>query len=219
MPTEHVGDVIRRLRIAKGLTQEHLAAAAGVKRSWLSRVELGHRRHPERDMLVDVAAALNEPADRLLAPARYRTSNHVAAPRRPRTPEEILAELHAAVRNRPILVPVVESFDDYPDDREIVPYRPRVDEHGHEFVAVRVCDRAVEPVVYAGHTVVVDRSRAPRHGDLVAAQVDGGVVVRFCEERDGRRYLTAYRDWTPRPADDARIGGVVVFAVYRPDRG
>lgn len=52
-----LGDRLRALRIARGLTQEALGAAAGVKAETLSRLETG-QRSPDLLTLANLAAAL-----------------------------------------------------------------------------------------------------------------------------------------------------------------
>lgn len=47
VPVTHwntLGRAIRDVRVAQGLTQYQLAEHAGVSRSWLARVETGHRK-------------------------------------------------------------------------------------------------------------------------------------------------------------------------------
>lgn len=51
------GDAIRRIRAAKGWTQEDLAERAGIHRSYLAAVETG-ARNPSLDVIVKLAAGL-----------------------------------------------------------------------------------------------------------------------------------------------------------------
>jgi transcriptional regulator with XRE-family HTH domain len=52
-----VGANVRRLRLAKGMTQEQLAADAGIDLTYAGGIERG-RRNPSLDVLAWVAAAL-----------------------------------------------------------------------------------------------------------------------------------------------------------------
>lgn len=54
-----LGSAIRRLRTDRGLTQEELAASAGVSRLWLSRVENGQRAGLEFSLILQVLDALD----------------------------------------------------------------------------------------------------------------------------------------------------------------
>jgi hypothetical protein len=63
-----VGELLRRARLARGLTQKAVAATAGVGGPHLSKVEAG-REQPGRDLLVRVAEVLGLDADELLLAA------------------------------------------------------------------------------------------------------------------------------------------------------
>jgi SOS-response transcriptional repressor LexA len=59
MSGQNWGFEIRALREKSGLTQDELAQKAGVTRSWLSRVEIGHyRKPPEEPVLKKLSRAL-----------------------------------------------------------------------------------------------------------------------------------------------------------------
>nr|WP_314123067.1 helix-turn-helix transcriptional regulator [uncultured Brevundimonas sp.] len=63
---------MRRVRIAAGLSQEEVAFRAGMKRSYLSGLELG-RRNPTVRALARVSMALEvSPADLLKPDSRYK---------------------------------------------------------------------------------------------------------------------------------------------------
>ncbi len=77
-------DLLRRRRIAAGLTQEALAERARLSARAISDLERGLHRHPHRDTVQLIADALKLPAaerDELLDAARRRPMP--AAPRRP----------------------------------------------------------------------------------------------------------------------------------------
>ena len=63
-----VGELLRRARLARGLTQKAVAATAGVGGPHLSKVEAG-REQPGRELLVRVAEVLGLDADELLLAA------------------------------------------------------------------------------------------------------------------------------------------------------
>jgi transcriptional regulator with XRE-family HTH domain len=52
-----IGANVRRLRLAKGLTQEQMAADAGIDLTYAGGIERG-RRNPSLEVLTRVAAAL-----------------------------------------------------------------------------------------------------------------------------------------------------------------
>ncbi len=67
--TSHLARNVAALRHARGLTQQHLAAAAGVPRSTVTSLESG-TGNPSLQSLLKVAQALAVPLDELLAAPR-----------------------------------------------------------------------------------------------------------------------------------------------------
>ena len=65
--TDEVGATIRKLREAKGLTQEELAAAVGMMRSNISRIEAAKHR-PTLETMERIAKALKVSVADLIAP-------------------------------------------------------------------------------------------------------------------------------------------------------
>lgn len=77
------GDLLRRYRVAAGLTQEELAERAGLSAKGISDLERGARTSPRRDTVTLLAEALGlDERDRsvLAAAARQRSRAPVAAP-------------------------------------------------------------------------------------------------------------------------------------------
>lgn len=56
-----LGDELRKARLEAGLTQEALAAKAGVTREFISIIENGHQS-PSVDTLIEICEALKMPA-------------------------------------------------------------------------------------------------------------------------------------------------------------
>jgi transcriptional regulator with XRE-family HTH domain len=65
--TREVGAAIRKLREAKGLTQEELAASVGMMRSNISRIEAAKHR-PTLETMERIAKALKVAVADLIAP-------------------------------------------------------------------------------------------------------------------------------------------------------
>jgi transcriptional regulator with XRE-family HTH domain len=63
---------LKRLRAGRGLTQEELAARAGLSVSLVMALEQGKRGNPRLDTLLKLAAALGVTLDELAGPARKR---------------------------------------------------------------------------------------------------------------------------------------------------
>jgi transcriptional regulator with XRE-family HTH domain len=62
-----VGDNVRRIRLAQGLTQEQLSERSGLSQQYISGLENG-RRNPTIVTIYEVAQALNVGHLELLAP-------------------------------------------------------------------------------------------------------------------------------------------------------
>src|SRR4051794_11686872 len=87
-PEEIFGERLRRLRISAGLTQEALAARAGLSDQAIGTLEQGQRRRPYPNTVRALADALGPAAnerDRFLDPPPKRASTPpvLAAPARP----------------------------------------------------------------------------------------------------------------------------------------
>jgi transcriptional regulator with XRE-family HTH domain len=65
---KNLGEVLRDLREARGLTQAQLAERAQVALSYVTVIEAGHETNPSRQILHRIARALGVPAKRLLEP-------------------------------------------------------------------------------------------------------------------------------------------------------
>ena len=75
------GALLRKLRLARGLTQEELAERAGLSARGLSDLERGARQRPRPESFALLAEALDlDPAER----AGLDRALHLCPPRRPR---------------------------------------------------------------------------------------------------------------------------------------
>ena len=68
MPEKTLGEIVRELREARGLTQAQLAEKAQVALAYVTVLEAGHQSNPSRQILHRFARALGVPAKRLLEP-------------------------------------------------------------------------------------------------------------------------------------------------------
>jgi transcriptional regulator with XRE-family HTH domain len=68
MPIRKLGETIRELREAKGLTQAQLAERAQIALSYVTTIEAGQPGDPPRQILQRLARALDVTAKKLLEP-------------------------------------------------------------------------------------------------------------------------------------------------------
>ncbi len=219
--TERLGEIIKRLRTERGLTQGQLATYANVTRSWLSRVELGHRPRPEREMLERVAVVLRVPAETLLAAAGYRVGPIPET--HPLSSEELARELLATLErekkgltSRPlggrsvILLKVAESFLAAGEGALAlgeVPYIPEPGTEAHRYTPLLVKGTCMEPAIHDGEIAIVDHDREPQYGDIVGVTHDGEALIRILRGE----WLESLNGHPPLRMDErTRVEGVVV---------
>jgi transcriptional regulator with XRE-family HTH domain len=68
MPPKKLGEIVRELREARGLTQAQLAERAQIALSYVTLIEAGQEANLSRQILQRLARALGVPGKRLLEP-------------------------------------------------------------------------------------------------------------------------------------------------------
>lgn len=86
--SQHLGDNVRILREARGLSQQQIAKLAGVPRPTWANLESG-AANPTLAVLARVAAALQVRLDELLSPPRAAARHHPASTLPTRTKSEV----------------------------------------------------------------------------------------------------------------------------------
>ena len=103
-----LGALVRDTRLSQGLSQTALAARANVARSWLARVEAGHRG-AELEPLLRLLAALDltltlrsngDAPHALPSPGRTRAAPAQTPGTRQDSPDDVVTDLKAASRAR-----------------------------------------------------------------------------------------------------------------------
>jgi repressor LexA len=78
-------------------------------------------------------------------------------------------------------------------------------------------DSMIGKHIVEGDFVVLEKSKLPHHGDVVAALVDGQTTLKTFFDQDGKRFLQAenpaYQDIFP--VEELRIQGVMTFLLRR----
>jgi DNA polymerase V len=81
---------------------------------------------------------------------------------------------------------------------------------------MRVAGSSMEPELFDGDYLVVDRSREPRLGDVVVASVNGDFTVKRLARRGGKWVFAAgnaaHGDVEPMPEEEVAVWGVVTWS-------
>ena len=97
------------------------------------------------------------------------------------------------------------SLDDYLIDNREASYMLKV-----------TGDSMIEAGIQPGDMVIVERTDAPRVGDIVIAEVDGEWTMKYLRQRGGKFYLEpANRKYKPIEAEQSLKIAAVVRAVVR----
>lgn len=75
-PAEAFGQILRELRVEKGLTQEDLGFEAGIRRTYVSILELGQQQ-PSLTTILKLADALGLSAAKLIELVECRVAQEV----------------------------------------------------------------------------------------------------------------------------------------------
>ena len=86
------------------------------------------------------------------------------------------------------------------------------------FIVYAEGDSMIGEGIYSGDALIVDRSLQPRHESIVIACIDGEMIVKKLEYREGKPYLVAANPNYPaieiREGDELIIWGVVTKNIH-----
>lgn len=157
---ETVGELLNRLLTQKGMSQRKLANLSGVDRGYINSLVKGKAGSITLRVAKQFASALNVPAEIFLkSEGSIRKETH----------EEILEKLRIAT---PLSVPVYNDFPVHaggamePVDYVYVARPKGATKPSIEGYVVR--GNCLEPFIYPGDTIIVDRDAQPDAGKIVA---------------------------------------------------
>lgn len=132
-------------------------------------------------------------------------------PQRPRSLDDIIAELEA---ERPIAVPVIEQIASAGEGEAAVGYvyLPPMGRRPKGLFAMRVKGACMEPRIYDGDTIIVDREQTWQLGRIVVALAGedwNQVLVKRLVERGGRYWLEPNNGDAILVDDSVKVVGVV----------
>ncbi len=166
-----IGDRIKSLRLAKGLSQEELGNLVGVKKAAIYKYEKGLVVNLKRDIIDKLANALN------VSPAYLMGMDDATE-----FTFDPLSSLPALpVRRIPILGRVAAGLPLYADE-QIIGYTVTTLNGGHEYFALRVCGDSMNALgINDGDNVIVRKQDYADDGQVAVVLVDGedATIKRF----------------------------------------
>lgn len=194
---KNMGERIRELRLAKGLTQEELGRLVGVQRSAVNKWEKGHVTNLKRDVIEKLSSFFGVTPSYLMG--MTDVSAETAKTRR-------VPVVGSVAAGAPILV--LEEWQDYVE----------LDDKVSADFAVRVKgDSMVDARIYDGDIVFVRRQPTVENGEIAVVLLDDEVVIkRFFRTPQGIILQSENAEYAPLyiPADEAdrvRILGKAVM--------
>ncbi|MFH1775076.1 MAG: LexA family transcriptional regulator [Chloroflexota bacterium] len=183
------GKHIRKLRTEQGMTQAELAARSGLLRSHISRIESGAYKNPTQETFQRLARGLSMTPNRLTQVIEGRAPS---VP--PETPEQILERLKLA---QPLSVPVYTEFPFHaggPASPVEYVYRARPKVSSANIEGYIVHGNCLEPAVYDGDIIIVDREAPIDNGDIIACLLDDELRIGRLQNSDGELWLETNLD-------------------------
>ena len=152
-----IGEQIKDVRTAKGISQNQLAKRAGISQAGLSAIE-NTTKSPNIDTLNRIANALGIPITALLGDPKIGTSH------RPQTKKSIpvLGQIPAGIP-----IEAIEDVLDYEDLSE------REANDGFEYFGLRIKGSSMYPEYLDGDTIIVRRQDTADTGDDAVVMVNG----------------------------------------------
>lgn len=167
-----IGNLIRRLRRKKNLTQRQLAAKSGLSSNYICRLECGEFPNPTRETFESIASALGVGVSALLG--------QPSTDRRGRLKKE--DEMHMV----PLLTGAVsagtfeQAFEDW--DGAMIPFHGK----SKDVVAWRIRGNSMKPDLEPGDIIFIHKD-APVYNQcrVIAKNGDGETVKEYWRLKDG----------------------------------
>ena len=211
---ETLGERVRRMREARGWSQEQLGMRAGLTRGHIATMEHRKAKSTGIPALRRLAEAFGVIVGELSEDAGQLTDE--PGEKRQETVEDILERLKLV---QPASVPVYSRFPANTGRVRETPteyvYKPR-ESAKPSIEAYRVNSDYLEPEVRNGDVVIVDRALTPEIGDIMLCSAAENLVVGHLRDDDGNRFLE--NNHLRVNLADCGVAAVVI-EVYRRVRG
>jgi SOS-response transcriptional repressor LexA len=211
--SNHAGNLIRKLREERGITQRRLAEATGANYTYLSKIENGRLDHtPSSKTLIAIADALGIDRDWLLTecgrpPEKLTQSIASHAEFFRRLGQLRGKQLDAALQPFPLLGrvpagPLSEAIEDAEEFELTDLFSPSE----HYLLRIRG-DSMIEDGIRDGDVAIVRPQSECSDGDVVVALIDGGeaTVKRFYRQKSRIKLQPANAAMEPLYVEPQRI--------------
>ena len=173
---------IRRIRLAKALTQHSLAIRSGVSQKHISQIERG-KADPTLRVLSRIAVALGVPTAELISSSLLNGMIH--------------SELPKHRFQLPIFKDVVggdpaKSKEEKLGDLEVQP-----EQHGRFHYILKFRGRTMEPTIQPGDLLLVSNSIEANSGDIIVCTLNGVHMLRRYQKKGTVTLL-----WAENPSYD-----------------
>lgn len=175
-----LGDLIRKVRQGRGLSQTELGKLTGLAYGHIARLERGDYRNPSAHTLLRLAKALKIRPEELYKAAGYIKETKIAFNSQPKTIQEALAELEVMA---PVAIPIVGDI--HAGDGDAVEYaywgKPKAAKRNIRGLIVR--GYCLEPIIAEGDVIFIDTEASANTGDIILASNEDEVkLIKFDKE-------------------------------------
>ena len=194
---------VKRLRLLHRMTQRELAAASGLKRPHISRIECGDYQTATDETLRKLARGFG-----LTLPQLIMVIFGAEKPMVKESPELILERFRVSL---PASVPIYGEYQVHAGEPvEAIDYLPitREEAANRRLEAYVVHGRCLEPEINDGDTLIVDRHGAVEVGDIVSCLLRSQLYVGRIRKINNELWLTN-RDISTRLTDCQAIAPVI----------
>lgn len=197
---------LKNRRIEKGLTMKEVASKVGVSEGTISRWESGNIENMRRDKISKLADALDiSPSEIMGWDDNWKDSpDHFRIP--------VLGHVAAGIP--------IEEIEDIVDWEEIPKDWLR---GGKKYFALQLCGDSMEPRMYDGDVVIVQKQDDAESGEYVIAAVNGdhATCKRLMKYRDSIALLSLNSKYDPMifTNEEVQSKPVTILGVVREIRG
>ena len=177
-------NILKSLRVAKGLTQDELSKQLNISRSTIGMYEKG-AREPDFETLELIADYFNVDTDYLLGRTVKTTQSHSTA--HTGVTINVLGRVAAGIP--------IDAIEEVIDTEEITEEMAKTG----EFFGLKIKGNSMEPRIYENDVVIVRQQNDAKSGDVVIATINGDEATckRLRKYRDGIELISNNPSYEP----------------------